>query len=274
MTEPQVSFAVFSKVWSDLPIAALAEHLAKMGFDAIELPVRKGAQVDPQRIEAELPQAVRILADHGLAIASVAGSLDERTIAACGQQGIPLIRAQIAVPKQGYLANEDEAKRLLTSLVPTLEKHGVAIGIQHHFGWNIPNALGLLHLIEGFDPRSVGAVWDPLHAALAGEEPEMGIDILWPYLQMVNLKNGFWEPTNGPEAPWAGWRNHMTTGDQGLASWPRAVAELRRRNYAGVVCLSAAYDDRSSAEADRLTPYDLALARSLFAMPLADLAKL
>lgn len=274
MSDAQVTFAVFTKVWGDLPLVRLVEHIAHMGFDAIELPVRAGTQVHPERIDAELPQAVRVLADHGLTVASVAGSLDERTIAACGQQGIPLIRAQVAVPKQGYLANEDKARQLLASLLPALEKHGVAIGIQHHFGWNVPNALGLLHLIESFDSRYIGAVWDPLHAALAGEEPEMGLDIVWSHLKMVNLKNGFWERTNGPEAKWAAWRNHMTTGDQGLASWPRAVAELRRRGYRGVICLGAAYDDRSVAEADRLTPHDLALARELFALPLADLAQL
>lgn len=263
--EKRISFAVFTKVWNALPLAELAEMVAGMGFDGVELPVRPGAQVEPQNVGTDLPIAAKLLGRHGLQIHSVAGPIDEPTIAACAEAGVPIIRTQVAVKKGEYRASEARARRTLEALVPALDRYGVTIGIQNHYGWNIPNALGLLHLIENFDPKHVAAVWDAVHAALAGEEPEMGLDILWPHLCMVNLKNGFWERTNGPEAEWVQWRNHMTTGRQGLASWPRVAEELKRRDYRGVICLSAIYHDRSMAKAQRLTPEDLAFAKSLFA---------
>jgi hypothetical protein len=40
------------------------------------------------------------------------------------------------------------------------------------------------------------------------------------------------------------------------------VAELKRRSYQGVVCLTAEYSDQASV--DRLIAEDLAYARSLF----------
>jgi hypothetical protein len=76
------------------------------------------------------------------------------------------------------------------------------------------------------------------------------------------LKNAIWVRTNGPEAEVAEWGVYWTSGRHGLASWPRVVAELKRRGYAGTVCLTAEYTDEASVE--RLVAEDLAFARSLF----------
>jgi len=265
MGSDKILYSVFTKVWNELPLPELATLIAGMGFDGVELPVRPGTQVEPQDVSTGLPEAVRILGDHGLRIYSIAGPADKATIAACAEAGVSIIRINVAVGHGGYLATEARVRKELESLVPTLDEHGVTIGIQNHVGRNVANASGLLHLVESFDPKHVAAVWDAAHAALAGEEPELGLDILWSRLCMVNFKNGYWERVNGPEAEWAQWRSHYTTGRQGLASWPRIAAELKRRSYEGVICLSAIYDDRSIANANRLTPRDLALAKSLFA---------
>jgi hypothetical protein len=80
---------------------------------------------------------------------------------------------------------------------------------------------------------------------------------------MVNLKNAFWRRRNGPEADHAQWDTYWTSGRQGLASWPRVAAELKRRHWRGVLCLSAEYSDHDAV--NRLIVDDLAFARSLFA---------
>ena len=122
--------------------------------------------------------------------------------------------------------------------------------------------MGLMHLIGQYDPRYVGAVWDAAHNALQGEEPDLALDIVWSHLCMVNLKNAFWQRITGPEAQVAGWRVYWTSGRYGLASWPRVVAELKRRKYRGVVCLTAEYGDRDAV--NRLIGEDIAFAKSLF----------
>jgi len=137
-----------------------------------------------------------------------------------------------------------------------------AIGIQNHIGRSVPNALGIRHLIEGFDPRHVCAVWDPAHCALNGELPELAIDIVWSHLRLVNLKNGLWQRANGPEAEVARYQSYWTSGRQGLCPWPDVVAQLQQRGYQGDVCLTAEYSDHDAV--DRLIAEDLAFARSLF----------
>jgi hypothetical protein len=130
--------------------------------------------------------------------------------------------------------------------------------------------MGLRHLLDGFDPRLIAGVWDAAHNALQGEEQELGLDIIWPHLCMVNLKNAIWVRKNAPEKDdplltggYAEWEPYWTGARQGLACWPRVATELKRRSYQGVICLTAEYSDQATL--NRSIAEDLAFARSLFA---------
>ncbi|HLV79175.1 MAG TPA: sugar phosphate isomerase/epimerase family protein [Chthonomonadaceae bacterium] len=263
MSQTSVRFSVFTKPWKTLLLPELASKVSRMGFDGVELPVRPGFQVTPEHVGRDLPVAVKMLADHGLKIESVAGPTDEPTMAACAELGIPIIRICVGIEPEGYMATEVALQREYDALVPLLAKYGVTLGIQNHCGQSVSNAMGLRHLIEKYDPKQVAAVWDAAHNALDGEEPELAVDIVWSLLCMVNLKNAFWQRANGPEAEVAAWQPYWTSGRQGLASWPRVAAELKRREYKGVVCLTAEYTDEESV--DRLIAEDIAFAKSLFA---------
>lgn len=264
MSPKKVEYAVFTKPWMTQPLPELGRLVRGMGFDAVELPVRPGFQVTPEQVTQGLPRAARELADCGVRIASIAGPTDEATVAACAEAGVPIIRVCLSVgADEGYLAAEARMQREFDALVPVLQRHGVTLGIQNHCDRCVANAMGLRHLIERYDPRQVAAVWDAAHNALNGEDPELAIDIVWSHLCMVNLKNAFWRRTNGPEALDVSWRPFWTTGRQGLASWPRVATELKRRGWAGVLCLTAEYSDHDSV--DRLIREDLAYARELFA---------
>ncbi|UCH33222.1 MAG: sugar phosphate isomerase/epimerase [Armatimonadota bacterium] len=263
MSEGKVTFSVFTKPWK-MPLAELGRFVKSLGFDAIELPVRPGYQVLPENVGRDLPAAATELADCGVTIASVAGPIDEPTIAACGEAGVATIRICVGVGDEGYMAGEARLQREFDALIPVLDEHGVRIGIQNHQGRNdVCNAMGVRHLIEQYDPKHVGAVWDVGHNGLCGEEPNAAVDILWAHLCMVNFKNALWQRTNGPEAEWAEWRPYWTSGRHGLASWPRAASELSGRGYSGVVCLTAEYNDHDAV--NRLIADDIAFAKSLFA---------
>ncbi len=261
MSDNNVVFSVFTKPWK-MPLPELGEFVSRLGFSAIELPVRPGFQVEPERVGADLPLAARQLADCGVRIASIAGATDEATIAACAEAGVPIIRVMVHIGDRPYLEAVAEEQRRYDALLPLLERHGVTIGVQNHCDRFVCNAMGLRHLLEKYDPAHIAAVWDAAHNALNGEDPEMALDIIWSHLCMVNLKNAFWRRVNGPEAEDVQWRPYWTTGRQGLASWPRVAAELKRRGYRGVLCLTAEYDDEASV--NRLIAEDIAYARSLF----------
>jgi sugar phosphate isomerase/epimerase len=261
MTAAPIRFSVFTKPWK-MPLAELGLIIAELGFDGIELPVRPGYQVEPQHVARDLEGAVRELAKQNVRITSVAAEPTEGLIAACADLGIPLIRTMAPIDADGYAASVARLQHRYAELLPVLERHNVQLGVQNHYGRYICNASGLMHLLAPFNTQAIGAVWDAGHTALCGEEPELALEIVWPQLRLVNLKNAFWRRVTGPEAEEVAWVPYWTSGRQGLASWPRVAAELRRRAYSGVICLTAEYSDEPAVK--RLIADDLAYARTLF----------
>lgn len=257
-----ITFSIFTKPWKT-PLADLGRMVSELGFSGIELPVRPGYQVEPERAAQDLPAAIRTLGEFGVRITSVATTPSEAMIATCAEYGIPLIRTMAEIGSEGYMTSVAALQRQYADLLPVLERHNVTLGVQNHHGDYVCNAMGLRHLLEPFDSPNIGAIWDPSHNAMCGEEPEFALDIIWPKLRMVNLKNAFWKRVTGPEAEDVIWKPYWTSGRQGLASWPRVVKELQRRKYSGVVCLTAEYSDEAAVE--RLVGEDIAYARSLFA---------
>ncbi|WP_274651835.1 sugar phosphate isomerase/epimerase family protein [Paenibacillus humicola] len=255
--------SLFTKPWKDTPALALAEWVKGVGFDGIELPVREGFQVEPSAATEKLPAFAAAVRSVGLDIFSVAARPDERIFAACAEAGVPMIRIMAEIGEDGYLASERRlADWLERSVAPLCRAYNVKVGIQQHHGRFVPDAAGLMRIVGRFEPELIGAVWDAAHDALAGQQPEYGIELLASHLAMVNLKNVYMYRSNGPEAESAQWGRHFTTGRHGMASWPRAAAYLKRRGYAGVVCLTAQYSDDSRT--DRYIAEDLAYAKELF----------
>ena len=256
---------LFTKPWPAMPLLDLAHFVKGMGFDGVELPVRPGYQVTPERIWTDLPKAARIFADHGLVIGSVAGNTDEPTIAACGEAGVPIIRVCIGIDMNiGYAASEEKVRRAYDALLPLLQKHGVAIGVQNHSGTCVGSAVGIMHLIEGYDPRFVGAVLDQAHCAVDGEPEEMALDIVWHHLCLVNFKSASHHRTNLPDAEEATWEVVWTTARHAGFSWRKLVRALKQRGYGRDICFSAEYTDEEKGGqlmGDAVVPhlsYDLA----------------
>ncbi|MFD0675439.1 MULTISPECIES: sugar phosphate isomerase/epimerase family protein [unclassified Paenibacillus] len=260
--EKQVSYSLFVKHWKDKSAQDLGRFVSGIGFDGIELPIRAGFQVEPETVGKSLPEFAKQLDEQGVKIYSVAASTDESVFAACAEAGVPVIRIMINIDQDGYKATEERTKRKLEELVPLCEKYGVKVGVQQHYGNYIIDSNGIMNLMKDINPEHVGVVWDAAHDAFAGQQPEYGLDIVWSHLAMVNLKNGFFIRSNGPEAKTAEWKRHFTTGRHGMAHWPRIADYVKKRNYSGVVCLTAEYTDLDNK--DRYIAEDLAYAKSLF----------
>lgn len=257
--------AVFVKPWKSLPLPQLARHVRSLGFDLIELPVRPGFPVEPQTIERDLPAAVKLLAEEGIRVLNVTADIaldDERLYSACAAAGISMNRVMFRHGDTDYWTAEAEARQKLDAALPFCERYAVQIGIQNHSRRFVPvNEMGAYNLLKDYDPRYVAAVWDPAHNALEGMDSDAALDIVAPYLCVVNLKNAYWRRVSGPEADIAEWQIYWTSGAQGRASWSRMVAKLKAIAYRGPICFSAEYSDEERV--DELIVKDLAFAKSL-----------
>lgn len=262
-----VEFAVFVKPWKRFSLAELGPHIRKLGFDLIELPVRRGFPCEPEQIEAQLPQAVKQLGEVGVRVLNVTVNLpldDERLYAACAEAGVPMNRVIFDRNNMSYWEAEKTARSQLDAAIRFCEQYGIQIGVQNHYGSSMPvNEMGLYHLVKDYDPLHVGAIWDPAHNALEGMDPEPALEIVESHLCVVNLKNAYWKRISPPEADIAEWSVYWTSGRHGRSSWQRVADKLYAMNYSGPVCFSAEYT--AEHEVDRLIVEDLDFARTLFA---------
>lgn len=258
------TLSVFTKPWRELPLRQLGTLVCRLGFQAIELPIRPGYQVPPERAGTLLPDAVRILAESGISVASVASTPEHGIVDACACAGVSLIRDMARVlPGERYTDAEIRLRAEYARLGPALASAGVRLGIQNHAGSFVPNALGLRALLSDLDPAVFVAVWDAAHEALAGMAPQYALDVIAPRLGMVNLKNGYWRRKGDCGATGQAWEVAWTGGQAGLARWDEVVRLLQSSGYSGVICLTAEYSDASAV--DRLIAEDAAYARHLLA---------
>jgi sugar phosphate isomerase/epimerase len=263
MKNEKISFTVFTKPWKHQSIGEIGKLVSGLGFDGIEFPLREGYQVEPQNAEKGLVQLVEKLGEYGVNVYSVASDMSEKVFAGCAAAGIPVIRIIVHTElKDGFYASMEKVKREINGVLPLCEKYGIKVGIQHHFGPGLNNSMELKQLIEKYDPKHIGAIWDAAHSALAGEEPEQGLDIVWSHLCMVNMKNGFYRFVSGPDAETAKWEYYFSSAKKGLASWVRISDYLKSRKYRGVICLTAEFSEEERV--NQLIAEDIAYAKSLF----------
>lgn len=234
---------LFTKPWPDISLEALADLVADLSLDGVELTVRPGYQVEPgPGAEKALVRAAEIFQSRGLSIPSVAAEPDPQVIAACGAAGVGVLRfcARIDMTR-GYHASVAAHQAAVDALLPGLEDANTALGIQNHANDFVGSAIGVHHMIARFEPRHVFAVLDFAHCAMDGEPVDMAVDILRPYLtKLVNFKSPIRLRTNAPEDI-ARYRIHWSTHRHSTYDWGEAVSALRGVGYAGDICLPAEY---------------------------------
>lgn len=253
MTSGRIEHIVFIKKWHAMPLAVVAKQIKALGFDGVELPVRDGFRVEPKRIATQLPEAVKVFGAYGLRVGAIAAEADEATIAAVGESGIPILRIMTPIPSgEQYLSYIDQTRRHWDTLLAALERHRVTLGVQNHSNRYITDALGLHHAISGYDPELVGAVWDPVHNSVQGDNLDLSLEMLLPWLCMVNMKSAFWRRCDAPEAEQARWRTCWTTCRQGMTDWRAVIADLIKHGYEGDISHSAEYSppDFNATELD------------------------
>lgn len=249
MTDAARTWSVFTKPWPDLAVPELAELVARMGFNAIEFPLRPGFQVQLDRLERSFAELVRVMADHGITIASVASATTPEIFQACAEHGVPIIRIMINIAAEGYLATGDLVRKQLDELVPLTEKYGVRIGIQPHRDDYIADSSELATLLKDYDSAGIVAIWDAAHDGLAAKHPRNALALLWDRLAMANFKNASYVRDDQAPSGAPPWRVAFVDGSQGLCSWPEAAQFLVDHNYTGPICLPAEYTDDSDLEA-------------------------
>ncbi len=239
--------SVFSKCLQWLDYSGTAGITAEAGFDGVDLTVRRGGHVSPERVEENLPKAVEAATKAGIHIRMIVTDITdprdartERVLKTAGGLGVRHYRlGSYRYNDSGpIMAQLDEIKPRLRDLAAMSQQYGVAATFQNHAGAAYVGAplWDLHHLLRDLDPRWMGVQFDIRHAVVEG-------GLAWP----VNLRllAGSINTLAVKDFRWArqgsGWATENCPLGQGMVDLAAFAGMLKRHSIAGPVSIHFEY---------------------------------
>ena len=246
-----MKFGVYSIVVPDYPMEEAAAKVAAAGYTGIEWTVgyQKAAwdgksewHVSYTNLEEDAKRAAKVAKDHKLDVPSLGTSCasnDFEKMRRLMDAALVMDCRMIRVASAGYNGKEhyDALFSRVRKDYETVEKvareKGVKAVIELHHGTIGSSASAMRRLLEGFDPKCIGAMFDPGNMIHDGMEAwQMGIEILGPYLCHVHAKNYGWY-----KMPDGKWRTQPTALDAGIADFRQVLRALHKVGYQGYIDL-------------------------------------
>lgn len=236
----------FSKPFQSLNPKETADLVADVGWDGVEMPVRKGGQVVPEKVEEDLPKFAEALRARGreLTIATTdvtsVTPLNEKVLRTVSKLGIRRYRLgswQYAKDKS-IAAQLDEIGVKLRDIAALNQELGLQAGFQNHSGANYIGApiWDIWTMIKDLDPKFMGYCFDIGHATVEG-------GLVWPThfrlaeprLTAVFVKDFRWEKTaRGGRTIWCPLGEGMVSKD--------FFKTLKATKYDGPICQHHEYE--------------------------------
>jgi sugar phosphate isomerase/epimerase len=202
----KLKVAIFSKHLLFLQGEDLAKGCTEIGFDGVDLAVRAGGHVEPERVAQDLPPLVKLLRGHGLEVPMItSGILDadtpysENVLRTISELGIHHYRWGGFKYEGGRPFSEqiEALKPRVAKLAALNAKYNVGAMFHTHSGPGLVGApIWDLHiLLRDFDPKSVGVNYDIGHATIEGGFGGWidSFKITGAYMRGVAVKDFLWE---------------------------------------------------------------------------------
>ncbi|MBM84078.1 MAG: hypothetical protein CMJ78_26290 [Planctomycetaceae bacterium] len=266
---------VYTEHFQSLPIPEVCGIFKQLGVEGLDLTVRPGGHIPPEKAKAELPKAVQAAKDHGLKIMMLTTAINsadrnaEEILATCQQEGIDRIKTgYFPIGQFGQLKKRlVEVRKQLDQVVELAAKYKVRPCIHVHSGSTIPsNGFMLYNLIRDIPPERVGAYLDSYHMTITGGAGgwRQAIDLLTPWISLVALKNFQWHPGKRTDINQQTWRTEFCRLEDGIAPIPSFVNIVQRVGYQGFYTLHTEYR-KPVKDCIQLTKEDFAYLKRIFA---------
>ncbi|HID07832.1 MAG TPA: hypothetical protein EYP10_11885 [Armatimonadetes bacterium] len=270
-----MQMVMFAKHLQELGLERMADAIADLELDGVDLTVRPGGSILPEEAKAKLPDAMKIFNARGLtigmittAITSVDEPYADEIVATAGELGIRYLKLGYWLYKGfGTLrAGMDAMRRDLDGLAKLAQRHEVTFGVHLHSGdFLSADAAIVFMLINEFNPEHVCAYIDPGHMAIEGGRGGwcIGMDILRDYIRMVAIKDFAWVKDTDAKTGEAIWRIEAAPLRDGITPWKRVFNCLREIGFDGCISIHSEYHGMSAEEIVKQTHDDLAYLRPI-----------
>ena len=245
---------VFSKAFREKSLDELIEMAHANGLEGYDLCVRPGYPINPDNGGTELAAAVKRMGKAGLAIPMVTGNFDllapdhptaRPMLAAMDKAGVRLLKLgyfSFDPLKQDYWGEVDRIRGLFDGWQKLSREYNVKVCYHTHSRRCMGlNCAAMMHLVNGFDPRHIGAYIDPAHMVIEGEEFAVGVAMVRKYLSIIGLKDAL--VTRGEVNGHGGESEQFVPAGKGMVNWSAVFDELARVKYDGPVSVHCEYTD-------------------------------
>jgi L-ribulose-5-phosphate 3-epimerase len=238
---------LFSKHLPDLGWGDLGRAVKDAGFDGVDLTVRTGGHVLPERAADDLPRAIEAITAQGVKVPMITTELTSATVAVAR----PLLRAAsrsgVRYFKTGYWrysssadvrAQVTAAGDALAGLAALARECEIEMGFHNHAAYIGAALWDIAPAMDRLDPRWAGYYFDPRHAVAEGGAGawKAAAHLVAPRLKMVALKDFFWQKGQ------RGWVVEDCPLGEGQVDWTWIAKALGDAHFAGPVSLHLEYE--------------------------------
>lgn len=199
-----LSFHIFSKHLQFLNYKDMADAAANLGFDGIDLTVRKKGHVEPESVVDDLPAAIEAIRNAELShdmmasdVTNAKAEVHKQVLKTASSLGIQYYRL-------GYLSfsdNESIPVRIaslnqdMKELADFNKSLNISGAYQNHSGTKVGAQIwDLWHLLQGINPSEIGCQYDIRHAMVEGGQSwENGLKLITPKINCIVLKDFIWK---------------------------------------------------------------------------------
>jgi sugar phosphate isomerase/epimerase len=165
--------AVFTKPLQSMPVEELAKRLKEIGVQGLEATLRKGGQIEPEALAAELPRFCETLAKYDQRVIIATSDVNkvdaaaERYLKTLAKEKIPYLRMAYYRYEltQPILPQLEQFARDAKQLAQLCEAHGVTALYQNHAGAAYVGAAlwDLLEVLQDVSPKQMAVAIDLCH---------------------------------------------------------------------------------------------------------------
>ena len=246
---------IFSKHLQWLPWDRVGATAAELGFDGVDLTVRKGGHVLPERAADDLPRAADAIKKGGSELVMITGDIvDSRS-----RNAETVLKAASALGVRHYrwggfkyddaspIPDQLNALKVRAEELAALNRQYKMTAMYHtHSGNEVGAAIWDLYIVlRGLDPNAVGINYDIGHATIEGGLGGWirSAQLARPYMRGIALKDFRWAKNAKGE-----WAVEWCPAGEGMVRFPKFLAMLKQANFQGPIQVHYEYSGLGGAE--------------------------
>lgn len=245
--ESDLKVFLFSKHLQFLNYNDMSEAAKEMGFDGLDLTVRKKGHVLPENVSEDLPKATEAMKSFGLQplmmatnVSDASNATDKKVLEVASQLGYKYYRPSWYKYKKGedVKAILETSTEKIKGLAELNQQLNISGSYHNHSGsymgapvWDLAQAL------DGISPQYFGCQYDVMHGSIEGGKAwEVNFERIRPHINTLVVKDYVWKKVDGK------WKVEYTPMGEGMVDFKRYFSLLKKYKINVPMSIHVEYD--------------------------------